>query len=73
MSKKAREDAKNLDGAYAWLNYIMDPKVIADVSNKMNYANVADVSIDQRQRSFIAVGVVHLVRDIRDHFWIHDV
>ncbi|MGD9424257.1 spermidine/putrescine ABC transporter substrate-binding protein PotF [Pantoea sp. NSTU24] len=33
------KDAKNLDGAYAWLNYIMDPKVIADVSNKMNYAN----------------------------------
>ncbi len=33
------KDAKNIDGAYAWLNYIMDPKVIADVSNKMNYAN----------------------------------
>ncbi|MHB2055931.1 spermidine/putrescine ABC transporter substrate-binding protein PotF [Pantoea dispersa] len=33
------KDAKNLDAAYQWLNYIMDPKVIADVSNKMNYAN----------------------------------
>ncbi|MBA2815006.1 spermidine/putrescine ABC transporter substrate-binding protein PotF [Candidatus Pantoea persica] len=33
------KDAKNLDAAYQWLNYIMDPKVIADVSNKMSYAN----------------------------------
>ncbi len=33
------KDAKDVDAAYTWLNYIMDPKVIADVSNKMNYAN----------------------------------
>ncbi|PXV78814.1 spermidine/putrescine ABC transporter substrate-binding protein PotF [Pantoea sp. PNA 03-3] len=33
------KDAKDVDAAYTWLNYIMDPKVIADISNKMNYAN----------------------------------
>ncbi len=33
------KDAKNVDGAYQFLNYMMDPKVIADVSNKINYAN----------------------------------
>jgi len=33
------KDAKNVEGAYQFLNYMMDPKVIADVSNNMNYAN----------------------------------
>lgn len=33
------KDAKNLDAAYQWLNYIMDPKVIAHISDKMFYAN----------------------------------
>ena len=33
------KDAKNLDEAYQWLNYIMDPKVIAHISDKMFYAN----------------------------------
>jgi len=33
------KDAKNKDAAYQWLNYIMEPKVIAEVSSKINYAN----------------------------------
>jgi putrescine transport system substrate-binding protein len=33
------KDAKNVDEAYKWLNYMMDPKVIADVSDKVFYAN----------------------------------
>ncbi|OON40893.1 spermidine/putrescine ABC transporter substrate-binding protein PotF [Izhakiella australiensis] len=33
------KDAKNLDAAYQFLNYLMEPKVIAEISNKMFYAN----------------------------------
>lgn len=33
------KDAKNTEEAYAWLNYIMDPKVIANISNSVYYAN----------------------------------
>ncbi|TCL03849.1 MULTISPECIES: spermidine/putrescine ABC transporter substrate-binding protein PotF [Sodalis] len=32
-------DAKNVDEAYQFLNYLMDPKVIAQVSNQIFYAN----------------------------------
>jgi putrescine transport system substrate-binding protein len=33
------KDAPNPDSAYAYLNYIMEPKVIADISNFKRYAN----------------------------------
>ncbi|WP_312241254.1 spermidine/putrescine ABC transporter substrate-binding protein PotF [Pantoea sp.] len=33
------KDAKNTDEAYQWLNYIMDPKVMADISNQVFYAS----------------------------------
>ena len=33
------KDAPNPESAYAYLNYIMDPKVIADISNFKRYAN----------------------------------
>lgn len=33
------KDAKNVDEAYQFLNYLMEPKVIADISDKMFYAN----------------------------------
>jgi putrescine transport system substrate-binding protein len=33
------KDAPNAESAYAYLNYIMDPKVIADISNFKRYAN----------------------------------
>lgn len=39
------KDAKNLDEAYQFLNYLMEPKVIADVSNKMFYANGNKASV----------------------------
>jgi len=32
-------DAKNLDEAYQFLNYLMEPKVIAQVSNTVYYAS----------------------------------
>ncbi|QIQ21146.1 extracellular solute-binding protein [Zophobihabitans entericus] len=33
------KDAKNKDEAYQFLNYLMEPKVIADISNNVFYAN----------------------------------
>lgn len=33
------KDAKNADNALKWINYILDPKVVAEISNKVNYAN----------------------------------
>ncbi|WP_067703683.1 MULTISPECIES: spermidine/putrescine ABC transporter substrate-binding protein PotF [unclassified Erwinia] len=33
------KDAKNVDEAYQFLNYLLEPKVIADISNKVFYAN----------------------------------
>jgi putrescine transport system substrate-binding protein len=33
------KDAPDPDSAYAFLNYMMDPKVIADVSNFKRYAD----------------------------------
>ncbi|CAM3766124.1 polyamine ABC transporter substrate-binding protein [Parendozoicomonas haliclonae] len=32
-------DAKNADEAHEFLNYLLDPKVIADISNYVSYAN----------------------------------
>ncbi|RWR02063.1 spermidine/putrescine ABC transporter substrate-binding protein [[Pantoea] beijingensis] len=39
------KDAKNVDEAYQFLNYLMEPKVIADISNKMFYANGNKASV----------------------------
>ncbi|MEM6159859.1 spermidine/putrescine ABC transporter substrate-binding protein PotF [Erwinia sp. P6884] len=39
------KDAKNLDEAYQFLNYLMEPKVIADVSNRTFYANGNKASV----------------------------
>ncbi|HEY9100935.1 extracellular solute-binding protein [Chitinimonas sp.] len=33
------KDATNVDNAYKWINNILDPKVAAGISNKVNYAN----------------------------------
>lgn len=33
------KDAKNVDEAYQFINYLMEPEVIADISNKMFYAS----------------------------------
>ena len=33
------KDAKNVDNAFKWINNILDPKVVASISNKVNYAN----------------------------------
>jgi putrescine transport system substrate-binding protein len=33
------KDAPNAESAYAYMNYIMDPKVIADITNFKRYAN----------------------------------
>ncbi|RKS84624.1 spermidine/putrescine-binding protein [Orbus hercynius] len=33
------KDAENIDEAYAFLNYLMEPQVIADISNHVFYAN----------------------------------
>ena len=33
------KDARNVDNAHLFLNYIMRPEVIADVSNYVRYAN----------------------------------
>lgn len=33
------KDSKNVDNAYKWINNTLDPKVVAGISNKVNYAN----------------------------------
>ncbi|QNM98161.1 extracellular solute-binding protein [Chitinimonas koreensis] len=33
------KDAKNADNGYKWINNILDPKVVAAISNKVSYAN----------------------------------
>lgn len=33
------KDSKNVDNAYKWINNILDPKVVAGISNKVSYAN----------------------------------
>ncbi|QDQ28092.1 extracellular solute-binding protein [Chitinimonas arctica] len=33
------KDSKNADNAYKWINNILDPKVVAAISNTVNYAN----------------------------------
>lgn len=33
------KDAQNVDNAFKWINNILDPKVVAGISNKVNYAN----------------------------------
>lgn len=38
------KDAKNKEEAYEFLNYLMDPKVIADISNHVFYANAVPAS-----------------------------
>lgn len=39
------KDAENIDEAYAFLNYLMDPQVIADISNHVFYANAVKNSL----------------------------
>ncbi len=44
------KDAPNPDSAYAYLNYIMTPQVIADISNFKRYANGNLASHSPRSR-----------------------
>lgn len=39
------KDADNIDEAYAFLNYLMEPEVIADISNHVYYANAVKNSL----------------------------
>ncbi|WP_338519269.1 spermidine/putrescine ABC transporter substrate-binding protein PotF [Erwinia aphidicola] len=39
------KDAKNLDAAYQFLNYLMDPKVMANISNSVYYASGNEASV----------------------------
>ena len=32
-------DAPNPDAAHAWINFIMDPQITADITNYVSYAN----------------------------------
>lgn len=38
-------DAPNKDGAYAYINFVLDPKNIAGVSNTVSYANAVPASL----------------------------
>ena len=40
-------DAKNIDQAYAWINYTMDPKNAATITNELGYATPNKVAVDQ--------------------------
>ena len=40
-------DAKNIDQAYAWLNYAMDPKNAATITNELGYAVANKAALDQ--------------------------
>ena len=39
-------DAKNLDNAYAWINYALDPKVGALMTNKLGYATANKAALE---------------------------
>lgn len=52
------KDATNTDNAYKWLNTILDPKVAASISNKVNYANpnsAATPFVDKRLTSDVKI------------------
>ncbi len=40
-------DAKNVDNAYAWINYTLDPKNAAGVTNELGYASPNKAALDQ--------------------------
>jgi putrescine transport system substrate-binding protein len=40
-------DAKNIDQAYAWINYTLDPKNAATITNELNYASPNKAALDQ--------------------------
>ena len=39
------KDAKNLDNAYKWMNYVLEPKVAAADTNEVTYANPVPSSL----------------------------
>ena len=38
-------DAPNPEGALAWINFIMEPQITADITNYVSYANANDASL----------------------------
>ena len=40
-------DAKNLDQAYAWINFTLDPKNAAGITNELGYASPNKAAVDQ--------------------------
>ncbi len=40
-------DAKNVDQAYAWINYSLDPKNAATITNELGYASPNKAALDQ--------------------------
>lgn len=52
------KDAKNVDEAYAFLNYLMEPQVIAQISNTVFYANAvkgSDAFLDENIKNDPAI------------------
>jgi putrescine transport system substrate-binding protein len=48
------KDAKNVDNAYVFINHLLEPKVMAGISNYVSYANVVKDSeplIDESVRT----------------------
>ncbi|MGN1356871.1 MAG: extracellular solute-binding protein [Succinivibrionaceae bacterium] len=57
-------DAEHLDNAYKYLNYILEPKVIADVSNYTSYCNVVSASKEFTEESLAANPNVYIPDDL---------
>lgn len=57
-------DAEHLDNAYKYINYILEPKVIADVSNYTSYCNVVTESKNFTDKDLAANPNVYIPEEL---------
>jgi putrescine transport system substrate-binding protein len=57
-------DAKNIENAYKYINYILEPKVIADISNYTSYSNVVTESTQYLDEALVANRNVNIPEDM---------
>ncbi len=57
-------DATNIENAYKYINYILEPKVIADISNTTSYINVVPGSLEFATEELVANKNVNIPEDM---------
>ncbi|MFO1091386.1 MAG: polyamine ABC transporter substrate-binding protein [Hyphomicrobiales bacterium] len=63
-------DSKNVDAAHAFLNYLLDPQVIAAATNFTNYANANKDATQYVSKDIVDNPAIYPSEDVKKRLWL---